>query len=472
MASNNVNVSIDEKELECSICNDRLENPKSLSCHHSFCLKCLWNWVHTNNGKLTCPICRKSNPIQVGGLQNLAPNPFLNNLLETVIQHEQKDEVKGTTSLCLSHAKPLKMYCTKCKVPICIECTEMEHVAGDGKHELINIVTAFNTFKETSDDLKKAANESIKNIENELEIVTKNGKELKESKEASLKDIQKKADEMKEKVETSYKNEKKVNDEQIQNLTKINSELTKHMSSLNQLLMSEPATAMKSSEIVLNKMMDEINKSEEIKQVSTTRQINFIRNQHPTDLLQENDIEKVILKPVNIKEEDMPSTVAKCDDIGNVFKPLTIKVEVTPRGVVKCDDDDLLVSLLTNEIYKYKVSGGCIRKITLPEGVKVYSMSRMKNDNIAFSNEGNKCIQVCNMNGHVIKSIGKGVLKNPCGIHIDEATNVIYVADWHIECFFMFDIINGKLLKKIGMQKKGIFNGYSDVTLTKLVKYL
>ncbi|XP_071955621.1 uncharacterized protein [Antedon mediterranea] len=459
MASNDISLlgDIDEKVLECSVCNGRLEDPKSLSsCLHSFCLKCLEKWVRTNHGKLTCPICRKEYPIPVGGLQKLAPNTFLHNLLETVKQHEQKRKVKGTSSLCVSHAQQLKMYCTKCKVPICIECTEMEHAAGDGKHELINIVTAFNAFKETSEDLKKAANESIQNIENSLKIVTKNAKELEESKEASLTDIdnqvqemfliiQKKADEMKKKVEANYKNEKKVNDLQITKLTKINAELNTNMSSLNHLLKSETATAMKSSEIVLNKMMDEINKSEEIKQVNTTRQINFIRNKQPFDLLKEIDIGNV------------------------VFKPLTIKVESIPTGVAKCDDDCLLVSFRKNEIHKYKQSGECTSKITLPEGVMINRMYRMKNGNIAFSDFGNKCIQVCDMNGHVIKSIGKGVLMNPWGIHIDEATNVMYVADLHINCVFMFDIING-VLKKIGTQNKE--HRYSDIALTKTGKVL
>ncbi|XP_071956040.1 tripartite motif-containing protein 2-like [Antedon mediterranea] len=196
MASKNLSLleDIDEKVLECSICNGRLEDPKSLSCRHSFCLKCLENWVQTNSGKLTCPICRKEYPIPDGGLEKLAPNTILNNLLETIKQ--VKDEAKGTTSLCASHDQPLKMYCTQCKVPICIECTEMEHAAGDGKHELINIVTAFNTFNETSEDLKKAANESIRKTENVLKVITKKDEELEESKEESLTDINNQVQEM------------------------------------------------------------------------------------------------------------------------------------------------------------------------------------------------------------------------------------------------------------------------------------
>ncbi|XP_071944347.1 tripartite motif-containing protein 2-like [Antedon mediterranea] len=176
MASKDLSLlgNIDEKVLECSICNGRLEDPKLLSCHHSFCLKCLEKWVDTNNGKPTCPTCRKIDSVPVGGLQKLPPNTLLKNLLETIKQHEKKDDNECTAlslSTCPSHSQPLQMYCTKCKVPICIECTEMKHEAGNGKHELINIVTAFKMFKETSEELKKSANESIQKMENVLKVV-------------------------------------------------------------------------------------------------------------------------------------------------------------------------------------------------------------------------------------------------------------------------------------------------------------
>ncbi|XP_071956045.1 uncharacterized protein [Antedon mediterranea] len=513
MASNDLSSLgyIDDKVLECSICNGRLEDPKSLGCLHSFCLKCLENWVCTNRGKLTCPICRKPHPIPEGGLQQLAPNTFLNNLLETIKLEKKKDEVQcicesteqvtnyckecrhymcltcsnhhkmlPITSthkllaveevqsmtqqqfsllnppLCPSHAKPLEMYCTKCKVPICIQCAVIQHTA-DGKHKLIDIITAFNTFKETSEDLKKAASESIKKTENLLKVVEKNAIKLEESKDASLRDIdnkvqemvqviQKKADEMKKKVEMIYKNAKKVNDVQMKNLETINSELNINLSFLKKLLTSEPATAMKSSEIVLNKMMDTINNSEEIKQ-NGCRQINFIRNKHSIDSLKKNDFGKVTIKP------------------------LTIKVDGKPTGVAKGDGDCLLVSFCTNEIYKYKQSGERIGKITLPKRVMVKCMYRMKNGNIAFSDQGNKSIQVCDTNRLVLKSIGKGVFITPCGIHIDEATNVIYVADPDIGCVLMFDINSGKKLEEIEPEDKS-YTEYLDVTLTKTKKVL
>ncbi|XP_033104421.1 tripartite motif-containing protein 2-like [Anneissia japonica] len=137
------------------------------------------------------------------------------------------------------------------------------------------------------------------------------------------------------------------------------------------------------------------------------------------------------------------------------------------RDVVKCEDDCLLVSCWTNEILKYKQSGEYIGKVTLPQGIRVDRMYKMFNGNIVFI-DGIKCIKVCNMNGQLIKSIGQGIFKNPSGIHVDEASNVVYVGDWNIGCVFLFDINSGHMVKKIGSKgnRVGEMNAVTDVTFT------
>ncbi|XP_071951802.1 tripartite motif-containing protein 2-like [Antedon mediterranea] len=595
--------NIDEKLLECSICSATLRNPRSLACLHSFCLACLENWLKSNHGKLSCPICRKLHPIPDGGLEKLPPNTFVNNLLEITEQFKKKEQVKcvcgateqvtyyckecrhylcsmcrkhhkmlpmsaGHTLLaaeevqsmtpqqfinlhppsCSTHKKPLELYCTKCKVPICWKCAIVDHAKG-AEHEPTDIVSAFKIFKGTADKLKDTANECLEKLENRIRVVKKNSMKLEESKNASLKSIneqfeemvkimKEKTDKLKKKVEEKYTNEKKINDMQLKELRTITSGLDTNVSFLNQSLKSEPATAMMSSEIALNTLKDHINSSDEIKQYDN-EQINFFGNKLTIELLKQCDIgyvtpitaDDLILKgPQCVTQEQ--SIVARiiiphkiglsqlkatwtqptgettngfveeynndyvtrgvCKNPGicrlNVYfngkpirqSPLTIKIEKKglvndfkvhkkPTVVVKCDDDCLLVSFCTNEIHKYKQSGECISKITLPKGVKVYRMYKMKNNNIAFSDKS--CIKVCDMNGHVIKSIGEGVLTNPRGIHIDEATNVIYVTERNTECVCMFDINSGKELMRIRSQREGRII-YPDVTLTKSGKVL
>ncbi|XP_033098227.1 tripartite motif-containing protein 2-like [Anneissia japonica] len=247
--------NVDEKVLECTICFKRLENPKSLTCLHSFCLACLENWVKTK-GKLTCPTCSKSSAIPEGGLQKLPPNTFLKNLLDTIETFLERDQMICTVCekeepvkyycqdcrqylcstcsdqhkryrlfayhklhlmedvqsmspsqmtllhppLCSHHSKPLEFYCTVCKTPICVNCTIMDHKEWEGKHKPINISDAFQTFKETSAALEKSSQHFINKLEDGLKAVLQNATKLDQCKDTCLRDIDNHVEEIFKKV--------------------------------------------------------------------------------------------------------------------------------------------------------------------------------------------------------------------------------------------------------------------------------
>ena len=60
IGSVNININIDqisknyEKEIECPICFDTTTDNKITHCNHTFCKKCLENWIINYN---KCPIC-------------------------------------------------------------------------------------------------------------------------------------------------------------------------------------------------------------------------------------------------------------------------------------------------------------------------------------------------------------------------------------------------------------------------------
>ncbi|XP_033119906.1 tripartite motif-containing protein 2-like [Anneissia japonica] len=147
----------------------------------------------------------------------------------------------------------------------------------------------------------------------------------------------------------------------------------------------------------------------------------------------------------------------------------TIKINATfIIDVVKCEDDSLLVSCRTNEMLKYKQSE-YIGKVTLPQGVGVNRMYKMKNGNIAFSDYNvNKPIRICNMNGQLIKTISEGAKNTPQSFHVDETSNVLYAAGGFSSCVYMFDMNNGKTIKTIWSYgtKEGKMSYVTDVTLT------
>ncbi|XP_033116090.1 uncharacterized protein LOC117116206, partial [Anneissia japonica] len=388
--------NVDEKVLECTICFNKLKNPKSLTCLHSFCLACLEDWVKVN-GELTCPTCSKSCPIPKGGLQKLPPNTILNNLLETMEQISEKDQMKcvcgkegqvkyycqdckqylcSTCSdhhtnytlfanhklhlieevqsmsptqitllhppLCSHHSKPLEFYCTDCNIPICVNCI-MDHKEWEGKHKPINISDAFQTFKETSATLEKSAQHFINKLERGLKAVIHNATKLQQNKDTCLIDID-------NHVEEIFKKEDENGD----------------------YFVTEKCTSPGVCKLDVSADDEPINQS-----------------------------------PMTIKVEE-----------GRLVN--TIKINATYIiDVVKCEDDSLLVSCLTNEMLKYKQSGEYIGKVTLPQGVQVLRMYKMKNG-------------------------------------------------WSNSCVYMFDMNNGKTIKTIGSYgtKEGQMSFVSDVTLT------
>ncbi|XP_033119960.1 uncharacterized protein LOC117119267 [Anneissia japonica] len=175
---------------------------------------------------------------------------------------------------------------------------------------------------------------------------------------------------------------------------------------------------------------------------------------------------KIILS--RLKEKEQSTMTPKVEKKGLVN---TIQINKhSIRDVVKYEDDCLLVSCATNEILKYKQSGEYIGKVTLPQGMKVYRMYKMMNGNIVFSDYVHrKPVRICNMNGQVIKTIGEGVLRSLRGIHVDEISNILYVAGRISSCVYMFDMNKNETIKEIGSQgtKGGQMRNVIDINLTK-----
>ncbi|XP_033119772.1 E3 ubiquitin-protein ligase TRIM71-like [Anneissia japonica] len=165
------------------------------------------------------------------------------------------------------------------------------------------------------------------------------------------------------------------------------------------------------------------------------------------------DGEPVRLSPVviNVEKEGLVNTIE------------THQEDIV--DVVMCEDDHLLVSCLKNEILKYKQSGEYIGKLTLPQSVKIYRMYNMKNGNIVFGDWVNNYITIRNMNGQLIKSFGNGG-KMPHGIHVDEASNIVYVG--YMSSVSVYNIDTGQEIRSIGTwgDQEGQVKAVNDFSLT------
>ncbi|KAM3837892.1 tripartite motif-containing protein 3 isoform 1-T2 [Vipera latastei] len=132
---------IDKQFLVCSICLDRYHNPKVLPCLHTFCERCLQNYIPPQSLTLSCPVCRQTSILPEKGVAALQNNFFITNLMEVLQRqpdsagHEDAiamldsvSAVPGKPLSCPNHeGKTMEYYCEACETAMCHECTVGEH---------------------------------------------------------------------------------------------------------------------------------------------------------------------------------------------------------------------------------------------------------------------------------------------------------------------------------------------------------
>ncbi|XP_072163692.1 uncharacterized protein [Diadema setosum] len=128
---------ISSQNLECPICLTLFNQPKLLTCSHTFCKGCLERVYQTQPSQqtITCPVCRKGTPVPSGDVSKLQTNVPLNSLV---------DEVKTKNPICtvceMDEKPPAVSYCQDCAKNMCKSC-ERAHSAWKpvSNHEVVPI---------------------------------------------------------------------------------------------------------------------------------------------------------------------------------------------------------------------------------------------------------------------------------------------------------------------------------------------
>ncbi|XP_077981348.1 E3 ubiquitin-protein ligase TRIM45-like [Glandiceps talaboti] len=116
---------IGEHCLSCSICLEQYKLPKLLPCHHTFCLHCLETLVK-KKGILNCPTCQQEVDIPSGGVAALKNNFFMNTLLEVV--EKRTEEAKKTQRKCeFCEEIDATYFCRDCEQYFCDGCLNLFH---------------------------------------------------------------------------------------------------------------------------------------------------------------------------------------------------------------------------------------------------------------------------------------------------------------------------------------------------------
>ncbi|XP_041457053.1 transcription intermediary factor 1-alpha-like [Lytechinus variegatus] len=126
---------VDLHSLECSICLKTINEPKLLTCSHTFCKSCLEKLsdAQVNRSVLPCPICKKTTAVPKGEIGNLQTYQALQSVV---------DDLKNQRHPCTSCEKsPLaKVHCQECGKYMCDECQKIHKMWGTfSQHQVVDI---------------------------------------------------------------------------------------------------------------------------------------------------------------------------------------------------------------------------------------------------------------------------------------------------------------------------------------------
>ncbi|KAM7412780.1 hypothetical protein PAMA_020250 [Pampus argenteus] len=190
---------IDKQFLVCSICLDHYHNPKVLPCLHTFCEKCLQNYIPPQSLTLSCPVCRQTSILPEKGVAALQNNFFITNLME-VLQRDPEcsrpeagnvlESASAATACqplsCPNHeGKVMEFYCESCETAMCLECTEGEH----REHVTVPLRDVLEQHKTALKNQLDAVRNRLPQLTAAIDLVNEISKQLTERKNGAVTEI-------------------------------------------------------------------------------------------------------------------------------------------------------------------------------------------------------------------------------------------------------------------------------------------
>ena len=155
MASSLMNtrsVSEIQNLLLCHACEKTINEPKILSCSHSFCKACIDNLprevnnVSSEDTKLNCPTCRATTTLKPNEtVAELPNNEFILELLSAI--GPNGNQTSATCSHC--QKQPSITICVECEMLLCHECyIQHESWPRNKKHAMLSLSEIINSDRE------------------------------------------------------------------------------------------------------------------------------------------------------------------------------------------------------------------------------------------------------------------------------------------------------------------------------------
>ena len=119
-----------KKHLECSICLDTYDEPKTISCLHTFCCQCLEKHARASQrqGKFRCPECQAQIDLPEGNRFDSLPTSFFHNSLLSLLAVRQSGDGSSITCGNCKEKSSDVHYCFDCARFMCPDCLSAHEV--------------------------------------------------------------------------------------------------------------------------------------------------------------------------------------------------------------------------------------------------------------------------------------------------------------------------------------------------------
>ena len=113
-----------KQQVTCSICLDTFNEPKIISCFHTFCCECLEKHarVSQKEGKFRCPECQAAIDLPEGNRFDRLPNSFFHKSLLSLLAVRQSGDASSITCSQCRKTNPQMYYCFDCGRFMCLDC--------------------------------------------------------------------------------------------------------------------------------------------------------------------------------------------------------------------------------------------------------------------------------------------------------------------------------------------------------------
>uniref|UniRef100_A0A9J7ZZJ1 Uncharacterized protein n=1 Tax=Cyprinus carpio carpio TaxID=630221 RepID=A0A9J7ZZJ1_CYPCA len=141
MAEGSISVDQDQDQLSCSVCLDLMKDPVTISCGHTFCMRCISGCWDEEDWKriYSCPQCRQTFSPRPDLCKYVAFAKIVEKLKKTRLQAAGSGDVQCDS--CSEIKQRAVKSCLECRICFCqIHLEQHENLFRGQKHNLMHTI--------------------------------------------------------------------------------------------------------------------------------------------------------------------------------------------------------------------------------------------------------------------------------------------------------------------------------------------